>query len=308
MAITTNTVNDYQGLGRALRITDGKVELLVTLDVGPRVIHCSLAGGENLFWVNKNHIMEVPGLDEAFHKGATYAPMGGHRLWSSPEHPLHSYFPDTDPVAVEALPNGVTLTPPPRPITGEQHRMQVTIDENSEITVTCSITNAGSGDLTLAPWCVTQMASGGVEIIPHSKRETGLLPDRRLSVWPYTDMGDPRLCWGDDYVTLAPDCAVSRALKIGMHNRDAWALYLTGHTAFLKRFDVADDGVYPDGGVSYETYCNEHFMEMESLGQLVTLAPGQTASHTERWTLTKCARKPDHRDMAAVADAVAALL
>ena len=309
MAVSCNEVSDYGGLGRALHMTDGTVELYTTLDFGPRIIHCSLAGEKNLFWINPDHAMEVENLDETYHRGQVYSPVGGHRLWVSPEHPVYSYFPDTDPVTCELIPNGAVFTPPVRPVTGDQHRMQVTLCPDShEISVTCSLTNTSSAPMTAAPWCVSQLAPGGMEIIPQSKRDTGLLPDRFLSVWPYTDMGDARLGWGDDFITVTPDRNITRALKLGLRNLDAWALYLTGHTALLKRFDVKEGGVYPDGGVSYETYCNEFFLEMETLGELVTLAPGKTTSQTERWTLSACSALPGGRDWEAVRRAVENLL
>ena len=42
---------------------------------------------------------------------------------------------------------------------------------------------------------------------------------------------------------------------------------------------------YTDHGCNTEVYTEAAFFEVESLGPLVTLAPGQTASHKERWFL-----------------------
>ena len=54
---------------------------------------------------------------------------------------------------------------------------------------------------------------------------------------------------------------------------------------FIKRFAWIDGAEYPDSGMNFETFSNEDFLEVESLGPLVTLEPGGTTSHEETWSL-----------------------
>jgi hypothetical protein len=54
---------------------------------------------------------------------------------------------------------------------------------------------------------------------------------------------------------------------------------------FVKRIPFDPKATYTDHGSNTEVYTEAGFFEVESLGPLVTLAPGQTASHTERWFL-----------------------
>ncbi|MCL2741947.1 MAG: DUF4380 domain-containing protein, partial [Oscillospiraceae bacterium] len=42
---------------------------------------------------------------------------------------------------------------------------------------------------------------------------------------------------------------------------------------------------YPDFGSSFETYTDGDFLEMETLSPMVTLGPGDSVSHSERWGL-----------------------
>lgn len=309
MSVTLTEVASFGEFGRCMHITDEKVSVYVSLDFGPRVIHCSLAGGENLFWTDMNHVSNIDGLDKVFGRGDTYHIYGGHRLWASPEHTLYSYCPEDDAVSCERIENGAVFTPPPRKATGEQHSMMVVIDPaTGDVVVTGKILNISDKPLTLAPWCITQLAPGGVEIVPQSKRETGLLADRMFAVWPYTDMGDKRLVWGDDYITLTPDTNISRAFKIGTHNLSGYSVYLTGKAAFIKRYEPKPEGCYPDGGMSFETYCCGVFIEMETLGELKTIAPGESVSNNERWTIKSCDIKPCPSDMDAVRSAVEAVL
>src|SRR5687768_16138822 len=40
---------NYKGWKNNLRVSNGEVELILTLDVGPRVIHYGFVGGKNVF-------------------------------------------------------------------------------------------------------------------------------------------------------------------------------------------------------------------------------------------------------------------
>ena len=75
----------FQGIPECLKISDGAVELIVTLSVGPRIISCTFNGGENFFKV-------FDGMADADpEKWNIY---GGHRLWIAPEIPERTKVPD----------------------------------------------------------------------------------------------------------------------------------------------------------------------------------------------------------------------
>ena len=61
--------------------------------------------------------------------------------------------------------------------------------------------------------------------------------------------------------------------------------YLNGGTLFVKRFTFQEGKPYPDQGCSFETFTNEDMLEIESLGPLVKLAPGDSVELLERWEL-----------------------
>ena len=64
-----------------------------------------------------------------------------------------------------------------------------------------------------------------------------------------------------------------------------WVAYLNSGTLFVKRFDYREGAVYPDRGTRYQTFSNEDMLEMETVGELVNLAPGKSASLVESWEL-----------------------
>ena len=74
--------------------------------------------------------------------------------------------------------------------------------------------------------------------------------------------------------------------RSGWRTAGPWVAYLNQGTLFVKRFDYREGAVYPDRGTSYQTFSNEDMLEMETVGELVTLHPGQSRpSWMESWEL-----------------------
>jgi hypothetical protein len=56
---------------------------------------------------------------------------------------------------------------------------------------------------------------------------------------------------------------------------------------FVKQFSYAEGRRYPDNGCNFETFTNQEFLEVESLGPLQRIAPGKSVEHVEQWWLLK---------------------
>ncbi len=289
MVVTARIIDQFESFGRCLALENGHVEAYVTIDVGPRVIRLGKPGGANLFFTDPAGQAVESGsvLKETYGPDAVYRFYGGHRLWMSPEDIATTYAPDNDLVTVTTLPDGALFTPPPQGRNGLQFSMQLKLAvDRAEVTVAHVIENIGSAPVTMAPWAITQMRPGGVAIIPQSKRDTGLLADRQMAVWPYTDMGDKRVTWADNVTLLRAETDLARAFKIGLFNLEGWGAYVVEDTAFIKMFEARPGETYPDGGMNFEAYTDYRFIELETLGALQTLPPGDHITHTELWRLT----------------------
>lgn len=283
-------VIEYRGWKNNLRLTNGDVEAVVTLDVGPRVISFSLPGGVNVF---KNYAEMMGGTGEA-----EWQIRGGHRFWLAPEDLTRTYFPDNRPVKWEPLGDrGARFTPPPETEYGIQKVMELQLAERgTRVTVTLRVTNIGKEPTELAPWGPTVMAPGGVEIIPlppkknhpghpsNAKSPADYAPNQELVLWPYFDFADTRWRLGAKYAFLHQDVNKGPT-KIGLAHRGGWVAYLNSGVLFVKRFDYREGAVYPDLGTRYQTFTNEDMLEMETVGELVTLKPGQSAELVESWEL-----------------------
>jgi hypothetical protein len=64
-----------------------------------------------------------------------------------------------------------------------------------------------------------------------------------------------------------------------------WVAYLNSGVLFVKRFDYREGAVYPDRGTRYQTFSYQEMLEMETVGELTTLAPGASAELAESWEL-----------------------
>ncbi|MBE7031273.1 MAG: hypothetical protein E7409_07640 [Ruminococcaceae bacterium] len=274
----------YKKLGNCLKMSNGKLEAVITLDFGPRIIRAGFTGGENFFFEDEENVLrnDKLGADCGFHS-SVFDLAGGHRLWISPEAMPRTYYPDDLPVAWEKTDNGVILTPPPQERNGFQLQMIVTMQEENQITVEHLVTNVGLWPVKFAPWAISMMIKGGKEVIPVNDADTGYLNNRHVELWPYTKMTDDRIYWGDRYLVLSQDENATFPFKMGMKQDYPWAAYFVHGDLFIKRYCLEDGAEYPDHGCSYETYTNNLFCEMESLGAYREVAVGETVSHTEVW-------------------------
>jgi len=273
----------YRGWPNSYRISNGEVELVVTTDVGPRIIRYGFVGGQNLF----KEFDEQMGK----HGESSWQARGGHRVWMSPEDPVLTYAPDNSPVHAEVKGGVLELTGNVEKETGLQKQMIVRLaSTGSDVEVLHKIINKASQPREFAVWALTMMAQGGVGIAafpPRGTHEKDLAPTNPLVMWAYTDFSDRRWQFTSKYLLLRQDPKNANSQKAGLFNRDTVGAYLLGSDLFIKRAAAQEARRHPDFGCSYETFTNEQFLEMETLGELSTVRPGGSLEHTEHWSLHK---------------------
>ena len=284
-------VVEYRGWKRSLRLSNGTVELIMPLEVGPRVMHYGLVGGSNVF-------KEYP---EQLGRGGEkeWKIRGGHRLWHAPEEDVRTYEPDNEPITYQKLgATGVRLIQPMERLTGIEKELDLHLEgDGSGVVIVHRLRNRNAWEVELAAWCLSVMAPGGVAVIPLPAKIShpgsvlpgevrdlrGFVPNQNLVLWPFTDLSDPRYRWGARYITLRQDREVARPTKIGLAHQMGWVGYLNQGQLFMKEIGFEAGQIYPDGGSNFETFTNAEMLEIESLGPLKRIPPGGTIEHTERW-------------------------
>jgi hypothetical protein len=294
-AMTASTqIVPYGGWRNNLRIANGEVELVVTLDVGPRVIRYAAAGGKNLFGEASDQ------LGTSGERG--WMPRGGHRLWTAPEDKTRTYAPDNRPVTHQLLPAEAgsvhaRITQPADTPFGIQKEIDLALGPTgSQVVLVHRITNVGAKPVELSPWALTVMPPGGTAIVPLPPKrphpgslaktvDSDYWPNQTLAFWSYLDLQDPRLNLGTHFITLRQDPRATTLLKFGLSHDAGWLGYWRNGDLFVKWIDYQAGKTYPDRGCNFETYTDPNILEVETLGPLVTLAPGEKTEHTETWNL-----------------------
>ena len=270
-------------LPNCYKLSNGQVEVVVTTDIGPRVMRYGFVGGENI-------LGELPG-SMAEKDRNSWQSWGGHRLWIAPEGQPKSYGPDNSPIKHTVTGGTIRLEQPVEPGTHIQKTIEVTLDASGAgVTLRHTLTNRGPKPFELAPWALTVMNPGGTAIVPqepYESHDTALLPARPMVLWHYSDLSDARFKIGPKFLRLSTDAGKEPPQKIGIGNKQGWVAYARNGLLFLKKTTYQASKSYPDYGCNFEVYTAGNFIEVESLGYLQTLAPGQSAEHTEHWTLAK---------------------
>ena len=262
---------------QCLKVTGRDIEMIVPLDFGPRVMSLRLADGPNLFQI----------LPE---ESGPLKIRGGHRLWVAPERKEVTWVDDPEPVEVEQLEDYRLIVRGQREDrTGLIKEMALEIDDGV-ITVTHQIYNTNPWTIELAPWALTIMNPGGWAIAPFPPRGVhpiDLAPSNPLVLWPYTDLSDPRWKFMQKRFTLRQDPDAATPQKIGSFAEETWCAYVLGDHVFKKRTQAYPHMDYPDFGCSFELFSNATTLELETLGPIVALEPGECVRHEEEWKLEK---------------------
>ncbi len=269
----------YGGWGNCYKLANDTLEVIITGDVGPRIIRLAVPGEENLL----KEFPEMMGLTG----GKEWRIFGGHRLWHAPEAHPRTYHPDNHPVRIRPLSCGLRAIQEVESSTGVEKQIDLALSDSApHVKLTHRIINQNLWPITLSAWALTVMASGGEAIIPlppyepHGER---LSPSHPLVMWPYTRMNDRRWVWGEKYIKLHQEPGASTPQKIGLALTSGVAYYSLGSQLFVKKYAHQSGEAYPDFGCSFETFTDGEMLEMESLGPLTRLAPGEAVEHVEHW-------------------------
>lgn len=270
----------FSGIPRCLKLSDGAVELVVTLSFGPRIIYCGLNGGANLFRVFDN----VPDPD----KWNIY---GGHRLWIAPEIPERTKVPDNRSVNWYQKDDAVVFEAQEEPENRIVKRIAVSV-KDGKVKLTHTIVNNDTWAKDLSVWTLSVMAPGTTAVVPQEHylgHGTGpgksLLPVRTLALWGYTDMTDPRFTWGKKAIQLREEGGEKGVpAKFGVLNKRNFAAAFNAGGCLVKRFDYVP-GEYPDMGCNWEFYTIPGMLEVETLSPMYRLEPGCEVSSSEEWEL-----------------------
>jgi hypothetical protein len=271
----------WGGWPNCWRISNGEADLIVTQDIGPRIMRYGFTGGQNFFKIFE---------DQAGKSGEPdWQLRGGHRVWLAPEDARLTYEPDNSPVDIEVRNGILTATQPVEPLTGLRKQMVVKLAETAtDVKVLHRMQNTLTETIEVSAWAVTMLTPGGTAITgfpPRANHADFLAPTNPLVMWAFTDLSDPRWTFFEKYLVLRQNPANTVHNKLGHFNEDTWGGYLLGSEMFLK-WSAADSAQrYPDFGCSCELFVSDVMLEIETLSPLTRLEPMAWIEHIEHWSL-----------------------
>lgn len=280
---------DYKGWTDCYEISNPVVRLVVVPQIGGRIMEYAI-DGENALWQNESELGKVSGSDI----GRTWRNYGGHKAWNAPQSSWratdHDCYYDSMPAQVELLPDepGVRVTCAPIKHLGYQFVRDIVLsDYTSRVRVTESMRNVSDRDISWSVWGVTQVNvpcwiafpikeqskfdDGWNVMYPPGKKLTQIQRVGNLGVLQYDNATEN---WSTDAM-------------------GGWMAYIKGQLAFTKHWATRLVGVtYPDDGCDAAFFtCNTNYLggyaEMEVMGPIVTLKPGEETMLIEDWFLTR---------------------
>jgi len=279
MSITTTRYAGHE----AIRIDAGRTALMVTTSVGPRVLGLLTEDGRNHFAELSQMTLDCPG-SEPIHL------RGGSRLWAAPEDPRVTYRPDDEPVAVEEIADGVRLVARPDPVAGTSRETSIRMTGPQRFAFDYRVVNRADHPQRLAAWAITMMAPYGRAWLPTLTGPFdpgGFQAQRNIVLWPYARHDDARFVLHDHAIELRADVLADRAhlgrFKVGTSLRRGWVAHWREGVLLVKRAGHDESREYADMGASGQLYSQDEFTELETLGPLTDLAPGDAAEHHEDW-------------------------
>ncbi len=288
---------DFHGWPNTYRLSNGLVEARVVTDVGPRIMDFHTMGGANLLYVRES---------EAGKQGEDkWMQRGGWRLWIAPERRETTYALDNLACTAEVIGDStVQVTGPAQPSAGIQKAIEVSLlPGEPRLRIMSRMKNVSDHSVSYAAWSLPVLRPGGRAFVPQDVGSlTAFDAVRRLLLWSYTKIADPRYHVGDrlieiDHTQVKPGPLGQSGRhadesKIGVDSAQGWAGYLLDGTLFFKRFPHDPKASYPDGGATIEVYSSHEFLELENLGPLTTIAPGEEIVLPEDWWLFAHATVP----------------
>lgn len=285
---TTITKTNYHGWPDSYVLSNGAVEAIVVPAIG-RVMQFKFADEPTgPFWENRAMDGKHP-----MPASKEWGNFGGDKSWPAPQEDWPSITPRAwppptafDSMRAEARIEGesLRLVTPVDPHFGIRSERVIALDADDPVmTITTTYLKIEGEPRRVSVWIITQLEDPEFVFIPTRMRDKFV---RQSDELPYA------LKTGGNAITLKRHAA--KSTKIGT---DSDALWWVGGKTALQIESPRVHGEYPDKGSSSEVYTNPNpltYVELEMLGPLHTMKPGDRISQSNAYRLFRRTDLPSH--------------
>lgn len=267
---------EYKNFGKCVRFEENGMIVMVTIDVGPRIIY---------FGDKQNNILKedlerkVQVYNDAY-KDNWYL-YGGHRLWKSPED-ICTYVADNKPVSYRLKEYGGTFISNIDP--KFDYILDISIKKN-KVYIENTIVSKSKNIESIAAWALTVMDIGGELTVNLNKKMDDLNPQQNLVIWPYTNIYDERIKITKEKLIIQQKSGLE-PLKLGLFLNTPEAEYSLKGMKFKCKFKEKNStGKYGDFMSNMEIYTSGDILEIEGLSSMRDLKCGESVTLYEEWSL-----------------------
>jgi hypothetical protein len=193
---------------------------------------------------------------------------------------------------VEEIVDGVRLLTRPDPVSETSREIDIRVIGPERFGFDYRVLNRGQHPQRLAAWAITMMKPLGRAFLPVLTRdfdEGGFQGQRNIVLWSYSRNDDPRYVVHDGALEVRSSVMAEGPLdvpfKVGTTMRRGWAAHYREGLLLVKYAGHDEARDYADMGASGQIYSHGDFTELESLGPLTDLDPGDMAEHHEDWEI-----------------------
>ena len=284
MSLIVNEINDSI-CGHAAVVSDGDMELIVSLDYGPRIVSVTKGGSKNLIY---NEVDEQYGRSH------------GHKMRITLERSTNGIYCDDLPVRYSPMTDGVRFVQTAAQPVALELSMDITKAPEGGIMIVHSVLNKSDDYVKLSIYTETPFDNSGFVFVPQSNVPETEKPGRILTLWHGVSWTDPRLHFFNQYICVGnTENELQHRLKLGSNNTAGWCGYSDGRSCFIKRYVHSRSALYPFYSCSTIATSEFRHMSIQTTSPFYRIAPGENARHVEYWTL------PDSEKELCASDAAA---
>jgi hypothetical protein len=275
---------NYAGYSNCPYIENDKTRVVLGPHMGGRVLEYAYRG-ENVLMLDprQNGWTYTPGERQRL------GPSGG-RFDVGPEH-TQTRHPDlwfgawTAEVTGE---NTAKMTSVADKASGLQlEREFVLAPDSTQLACTQTIHNISNREIKCCHWSRTFGLGHGICVVPLSSYSR--FPRKYIMYGPGPAMNfmpeDPHIRVDDDFLVIDD---IPERPKLGLDTYEGWFAYLeTNDLMLVKQYATYPDRVYNEmAGITLSLwYMRDFVCELEPIGPMEILAPGESVNFTENWTI-----------------------
>ena len=254
--------------GHCVLITGEGYELIAAVDYGPRIVSIRRGESPNLFYNSYNE---------------EYRRFYGHKMRLTIDKANNNVYFDDSPVQYSLLEDGVRLLQTVlQPV-----RLELSMDiifgaEQNSLMIVHSVKNGTDEPIKLSIYTESPFISKGFVLAPQNIIPEDTRPDRILDLWG-SKWTDKRLFIGDRFISLLSDGSDSK-LKIGNNNTDGWCGFISGNTAFIKKYIHNRAALYPVPRCSSVLATHRDYLSIQTYSPFYMIEPEESARHVENWS------------------------